>query len=223
LATYSKRGYKAPKERAVEETVEGANSDEKAQLLMFFTTLDDSASKPKLLLLKPELHHWLCRSCRFSNYWLFSIKNSLLSQNNWKRRMKCLLHKKTFNKLLTVLQAIHYILSLNGSEGKFGFIKIADEYSGTDAGNLANYYAGMAYLNTGKYNEAIDYLNKFKSDDIVLSGLATGAIGDMQKTISRKKKNYVKAAGINKNDFTTPFLLVKSWKTALALGKRGCS
>jgi hypothetical protein len=58
-----------------------------------------------------------------------------------------------------------YKLSLNGSEGKFGFIKIADEY-GTDAGNLANYYAGMAYLNTGKYNEAIDYLNKFKSDDI---------------------------------------------------------
>jgi hypothetical protein len=36
MATYSKRGYKAPKERAVEETVEGANSDEKtAQLLMF--------------------------------------------------------------------------------------------------------------------------------------------------------------------------------------------
>jgi hypothetical protein len=36
MATYSKRGYKAPKERAVEET-EGANSDEKtAQLLMFF-------------------------------------------------------------------------------------------------------------------------------------------------------------------------------------------
>jgi hypothetical protein len=36
-----------------------------------------------------------------------------------------------------------YKLSLNGSEGKFGFIKIADEYSGTDAGNLANYYAGL--------------------------------------------------------------------------------
>jgi hypothetical protein len=38
-----------------------------------------------------------------------------------------------------------YKLSLNGSEGKFGFIKIADEYSGTDAGNLANY---MLELNT---------------------------------------------------------------------------
>jgi hypothetical protein len=31
---------------------------------------------------------------------------------------------------------------------KVGFIKIADEYSGTDAANLANYYAGMVYLNT---------------------------------------------------------------------------
>jgi hypothetical protein len=79
-----------------------------------------------------------------------------------------------------------YKLSLNGSEGKFGFIKIADEYSGTDAGNLELLcWNGM---NTGKYNEAIDYLNKFKSDDIVLSGLATGAIETlMQKTINRKK------------------------------------
>jgi hypothetical protein len=49
--------------------------------------------------------------------------------------------------------------------------KNRDEYSGTDAGNLANYYAGIAYLNTGKYTEAIDYLSKFKSDDIVLSAL----------------------------------------------------
>jgi hypothetical protein len=67
------------------------------------------------------------------------------------------------------------------------FIKIADEYSGTDAGNLANYYAGMAYLNTGKYNEAIDYLNKFKSDDIVLSGLAT--VGDAYAENNNRKKH----------------------------------
>jgi hypothetical protein len=35
---------------------------------------------------------------------------------------------------------------------------------------LAN-YAGIVYLNTGKFTEAIDYLSKFKSDDIVLSAL----------------------------------------------------
>jgi hypothetical protein len=60
-----------------------------------------------------------------------------------------------------------YKLSLNGSEGKFGFIKIADEYSGTDAGNLANYYAGMAYLNTVSIMKQL-IIYKFKSDDIVL-------------------------------------------------------
>jgi tetratricopeptide (TPR) repeat protein len=71
----------------------------------------------------------------------------------------------------------------------------------------------MAYLNTGKYNEAIDYLNKFKSDDIVLSGLATGAIGDAYADNKPEEalKNYVKAAGINKMILLHPFL-VKSWK-----------
>jgi tetratricopeptide (TPR) repeat protein len=116
-----------------------------------------------------------------------------------------------------------YKLSLNGAEGKFGFIKIADEYSGTDAGNLANYYAGMAYLNTGKYTEAIDYLSKFKSDDIVLSGLAIGAVGDAYAETNKPEdalKNYIKASETNKNDFTTPRFLLKAGKTALALGKK---
>ena len=116
-----------------------------------------------------------------------------------------------------------YKLSLNGSEGKFGFLKIADEYSGTDAGNLANYYAGIAYLNTGKYTEAIDYLKKFKSDDIVLGALAEGAIGDAYSQKNQAKEaldSYVKAANMNKNDFTTPRFLLKAGKTALALGNK---
>ena len=41
-----------------------------------------------------------------------------------------------------------YNLALNGGEGKYGFIDIIDNYGSTDAGNLANYYAGMAFLNT---------------------------------------------------------------------------
>ena len=116
-----------------------------------------------------------------------------------------------------------YKLSLNGSEGKFGFIKIADEYSGTDAGNLANYYAGMAYLNTGKYAEAISYLEKFKSDDIILNALAKGAIGDAYAQTNKQEEAldfYVKAAESNKNDFTTPRFLMKAGKTALSLGKK---
>jgi len=116
-----------------------------------------------------------------------------------------------------------YKLSLKGAEGKFGFVDIADKYSGTDAGNLANYYAGVAYLNTGKYTEAIEYLNKFKSEDIVLSALAKGAIGDAYSQLNQPKEaleNYIKAVEANKNDFTTPRFLLKAGKTALALGNK---
>jgi hypothetical protein len=118
------------------------------------------------LLLKPELHHWFCRSCRFSNYWLFSVSKFVAEPKQLEAADEMFVAQENFQQATNgVASDSLYKLSLNGSEGKFGFIKIADEYSGTDAGNLANYYAGMAYLNTGKYNEAIDYLNKFKSDD----------------------------------------------------------
>jgi hypothetical protein len=49
--------------------------------------------------------------------------------------MKCLLHNKIFLATDGVKSDSLYKLSLNGSEGKLAF-KIADEYSGTDAGNL---------------------------------------------------------------------------------------
>jgi tetratricopeptide (TPR) repeat protein len=116
-----------------------------------------------------------------------------------------------------------YKLSLKGAEGKFGFVDIADKYSGTDAGNLANYYAGIAYLNTGKYTEAIDHLGKFKSEDVVLSALAKGAIGDAYSQNNQQKEaleNYIKAVETDKNDFTTPRFLLKAGKTALALGNK---
>jgi tetratricopeptide (TPR) repeat protein len=116
-----------------------------------------------------------------------------------------------------------YNLVLKGSEGKFGAIKIAEEYSGTDAGNLANYYAGIAYLNTGKYAEAVTSLEKFSSDDIMLSTLAKGAIGDAYAQQNRSKEAldfYLKAADASKNDFTRPIYLLKAGKTALALGNK---
>ena len=63
------------------------------------------------------------------------------------------------------------LLSLNSADGKYGMLDIADTYSGTNAGNLANYYAGMAYLNMKDYVNAIEYLNAFESTDDVLGQL----------------------------------------------------
>lgn len=46
--------------------------------------------------------------------------------------------------------------ALNGDgAGYVGFVKIASDYSSTDAGNLANLYAGLSFYNLGKYTEAV--------------------------------------------------------------------
>ncbi|RZJ30398.1 MAG: tetratricopeptide repeat protein, partial [Flavobacterium sp.] len=116
-----------------------------------------------------------------------------------------------------------YTLALKGSEGKFGFEKIASEYSGTDAGNMANYYAGVCYLNLKKYPEAIASFEKFKSKDSMLSILAVGATGDalsQQGKQAEALEKYLKAADMNKNEFTTPRFLLKAGQVELVLGKK---
>nr|MBP8066911.1 tetratricopeptide repeat protein [Flavobacterium sp.] len=116
-----------------------------------------------------------------------------------------------------------YNLALKGGEGKLGFIGIAEQYSGTKAANLAHYYAGMAYLNTGKFKEAVAELEQFKSDDKFLGAIATGAIGDAFSELGQKEDAltyYKKAADANINDFTTPRYMYKAGLLALDMGKK---
>ena len=49
-----------------------------------------------------------------------------------------------------------YEQALNGdSIGFVGFLKVADDFSGTKAANLAKAYAGICYAQLGKYEEAV--------------------------------------------------------------------
>lgn len=226
MATYSKRGYKEPKEKEVKDTVEEVQVDEKDSTTAgVFSTLDETASKTE---------DWVARNQKIIIGLVAAVALFTVGYLAYQKFITAPKQDEAANEMFVAQQNFQkatdgvasdslYKLSLNGSEGKFGFLKIADEYSGTDAGNLANYYAGMAYLNTGKYAEAIDYLNKFKSEDIVLNAMAKGAIGDAYSQQNKPKEaleNYVKAAEVNKNDFTTPRFLLKAGKTALALGNK---
>jgi tetratricopeptide (TPR) repeat protein len=103
-------------------------------------------------------------------------------------------------------------LALDGDGQYLGFLDIADEYSSTKAGALANYYAGLAYLNTGDFENAIEYLGDFSSDDIVLSALALGCIGDAYMELAdtdNALSYYEDAAEKNINEFTTPRYMLK--------------
>jgi tetratricopeptide (TPR) repeat protein len=226
MATYNKRGYKATKEKEVTEVTEDIKVLEKDSTTAgVFSTLDETASKTEDFVAKNQ------------NIIIGVVGAIALVLVGYLAYQKFVAAPKEDEAATEMFQAQQYFqqatdgvasdslykLSLKGAEGKFGFVDIADKYSGTDAGNLANYYAGIAYLNTGKYAEAIDYLGKFKSDDIVLSALAKGAIGDAYSQSNKPKEaleNYVKALEANKNDFTTPRFLLKAGKTALALGNK---
>ena len=103
-------------------------------------------------------------------------------------------------------------LALNGDGQYLGFVDVADEYSWTKVGELANYYAGLCYLHLGEYEIAIEYLEDFSSDDIVLSTLALGCIGDayMELGDTDDALNSYKDATYNSdNEFTKPIYMLK--------------
>ena len=112
--------------------------------------------------------------------------------------------------------------ALNGGEGKYGFLDIIENYKGTPAAKLATYSAGMAYLNTKDYNNAILYLDQFSADDVLLSALSKGAIGDAFAQLDQKEDAfdyYVTAAQINNNMYSTPKYLYKAAIMGVSIGK----
>ncbi|HEX9600992.1 MAG TPA: tetratricopeptide repeat protein, partial [Mariniflexile sp.] len=109
-----------------------------------------------------------------------------------------------------------------GGEGKFGMLDVIKEYSGTPSANLANYYAGTAYLHLKDYKKAIEHLSDFKSDDEILAPLAKGNIGDAFAQLNQSEDAldyYEQAAELRNNEYTTPMYLYKAGVIALDLGK----
>lgn len=117
-----------------------------------------------------------------------------------------------------------YQRAIQGGDGKYGFLDIIENYSGTPAAGLAQYSTGMAYLNTKEYEKAISYLEDFSSDDVLLSALAKGALGDAHAQLGDNEKalQYYKVAfKASDNDFTTPKYLFKAGLLGASLGKKG--
>ena len=104
-------------------------------------------------------------------------------------------------------------MALNGDGINMGFLEIADNYGATKAGNLANYYAGVCYLNLGQFEDAIAYLDDFNGKDQVLSVLAKASIGDAFLELGQPDEAldyYEEAIGINDNEFVIPTVLMKA-------------
>jgi len=88
-------------------------------------------------------------------------------------------------------------LALNGDGQNPGFLSIISKYGGTDAGNLANYYAGVCYLKQNDNQNAVKYLKKFDSDAKQIQQRAYKLLGDAYGDLGNNKEAmeyYKKAA-----------------------------
>jgi len=102
-------------------------------------------------------------------------------------------------------------LALNGDGNSLGFLDIIDEYGSTKPGKLSKYYAGVCYLHIGDYDQAIEYLSSFSTDDDLVSATRDGAIGDANLELGNKEEaiSYYKKAAEFDNEITAPTYLMK--------------
>ena len=109
------------------------------------------------------------------------------------------------------------------SAGFKGFAKLADEYSSTDAGNLANLYAGLCNAQLGKWDEAAKYLEKYDgADDQMISPVAEGALGNVYAHLNQLDKavsHLKKAAEKADNNSLSPTYLVQAGEILESQGK----
>lgn len=94
-------------------------------------------------------------------------------------------------------------LALNGDGNSKGFLYIINNYSGTKSANLAKYYAGLCYLRTGDFNNAVKYLGDFSTDAKQVQMMAYGALGDAYGELNKNDEavaSYKKAAATFEDD-----------------------
>lgn len=113
---------------------------------------------------------------------------------------------------------------LNGDGTNPGALKIINNYSGTTAANLCEYYAGACYLHLGQFDKAIKFLKEFDADGATqIESHAYGMLGDANAELNKNDEAlgyYKKAAGVNKkDDFTSSEFLFRAALFAQATGK----
>lgn len=103
-----------------------------------------------------------------------------------------------------------YETALTGSDEDFtvGFEQIIDNYSITDAANLASYYAAVCEYNLGNPQEAINYIENYDVPDGIMGVSPVSFHAVLLTEINEHAEaanKYIEAAELDRNDSTTPY------------------
>ena len=96
-------------------------------------------------------------------------------------------------------------LALNGDGQHMGLLRVISRFSGTDAANLAQFYAGSCYLKMGDNQNAIKHLKKFETDARQIQARAYRLLGDAYADAGNNSEalsNYKKAARHFEKDYS---------------------
>lgn len=226
MATYNKRGYKPEKPKVEkEENAHQAVLNDKSDTAEVFNSLDSTANKiGTWFTLNQSKVFYAIGALAIATVGYFVYDNFIMEPKQDEAANDMFQAQQYYEQAVNG-QATDslYNLALNGGEGKMGFLGIINEYSGTDAANLAHYYAGTSYLNMGKFKEAIEHLEQFNSKDLFLKAMSLGAIGDAFAELNQPQEAfefYKKASEHTPNDFSTPRYAYKAGLMAIELGKK---
>jgi len=221
MATYKKRGFK-PKNKEEEAQMQEHDST----TAEVFNTLDEGASKTE---------EWVQKNQNYILGVIGVIAVGVLAYLGYHQFIQSPKEAAAANELFYPQQYFDqalasetekdslFTLALNGAQGKYGFLDIIEEYSGTKAANLAQYSAGMTYLNLKQYDQAVSHLEDFSSDDDIMGAMAKGGIGDAFSQLNQPEDAldyYEKAIAHSDNEFTAPRFLHKAGVVALELGEK---
>ena len=117
----------------------------------------------------------------------------------------------------------NFTQALNGdSIGYTGFLKVAEQFSGTKAANLAKAYAGLCYAQLGQYDEAIKYLTEFDGKDQMVGPAVLAAAGNcyaQKNELDKAVAALLKAADKADSNTLSPIYLLQAGEILIKQGK----
>ena len=117
-----------------------------------------------------------------------------------------------------------YNEALNGVEGTTGLLEIADEFGGTDAGNLAAFYAADALFRLGEYDRSLEYFRDYDPDKSLIGASAIAgqaAIYEIKGDYKRAGDLYRRAALFFENELRSPEYLLQAGRAYEQAGAYG--
>ncbi len=117
-----------------------------------------------------------------------------------------------------------FALALENPGGGYeGFLDIIENYSGTETANIASLYAGISYLNVGRYDDAVSFLEAYNPSGIFGPIMKYGNLGDAYSELQDFDKAisfYTKATTSSHDALLTPYYLYKLGLLSERLGNK---